>query len=228
MEITAQLVARHLQVLYSKMLSSLREEKWLKTKRYKILIVITAVVLLAIFVKVVIPFYKNTRLCNAILQNDNLKVKSLFNNYSINVNSWWNRYCEYPIVIAGVVGNIEIIETLLNHGAHIDINKGGDSALHKSSYLGHSVAVEFLIKNGATNKVLDNQCLGLSPFMTSVERRRLETVKVFLKYQEALKIDQTELLDAMEWTNDENDEIRKLIFPYVLEKRIRKRAMTGK
>lgn len=179
------------------------------TKKKKILSISTVLLILILLVVhlLIIPFYMNTKLCNTILNDDGVAVKRLLRDYSFQLNSTWNTHFEYPIVIAGEMGNVDVLRTLLDNGADINISSNYN-AIHKAAAVGHPAAVEFLISQGATNEVTKTQCSKLSPFLTAVRRKRLETVRVFLKNKKKLKIEKAELLEGVALANPK---IRKLI-----------------
>ena len=77
--------------------------------------------------------------------------KTYFNvNCSVLLSILKSLISHYPLLIFVCSNHKEVLETLLENGAGIDLgNNGGYSALHWASQKGHANSVKFLLANDA-------------------------------------------------------------------------------
>ena len=68
-----------------------------------------------------------------------------------------------PLIIACQNGHARLVKALLRHGAVIDAaNKSGNTGLHYAVSFGFSPLADFLISQGADDKV--RNAVGLTPY----------------------------------------------------------------
>ena len=76
----------------------------------------------------------------------------------VNARDFYNRI---PLHESAFIGNIEVVRTLIRHGADVNaIDKSGNTPLHESRKRGHTVW-KYLIDNGADLTIKNNR--GLTP-----------------------------------------------------------------
>lgn len=75
-------------------------------------------------------------------------------------------------------GNLDVARRLLEEGAYVDGNKGGQNPLHLASYYGHVECVRLLLEKGAT--VDARNSAGCTALMGAAERGRTEIVGILL------------------------------------------------
>ena len=186
------------------------------TKKHMVILTSLLLILILLFWGLVRPFYLNTKLCQAILNNDNEKVRVLLKNHSYQLNTKWNYYFTYPMIIAGEFGNMKVIKLLFNAGACIDYKDR--TAFSKAVCKGHVEAVEYFIQHGATNAPKEQEAV--TPFLAAVRRKRLNIIKLFLKYKEKLQITQYELLNALKMADGFKSKKEKMKIIEIIEQKL--------
>lgn len=88
--------------------------------------------------------------------------------------------CTFAITAAANEGDIEIIKTLIEYGANINVKTTlGNTPLHLASYCGNKDVVRLLINNGA--KINERNNVGETPVFPAIIRGNQETTDILLK-----------------------------------------------
>ena len=123
-----------------------------------------------------------------VVKNDNTEIVSELLKLNLDVNIK-NSDGETPLSIASKLGNLTVVNLLLENGAKINVKDSeyGETALHKAVWNGNVEIVETLLANGANGNIKDNQ-EGWTPLHVAVYTNNLKVVKTLLKYQAGINI----------------------------------------
>ena len=98
-----------------------------------------------------------------------------------------NHFGQTPLMIAAILGNLDIVTILLENKADLDyIDKNGLTALMLAARNGQLPVAELLLNNGADINVQDKS--GLTALMHAASFGHEQTVEIILKYKPALEM----------------------------------------
>ena len=84
-----------------------------------------------------------------------------------------------PLVIAVYSGQLGVVQSLLKHGAKIEIKSNQGTALHGAAYKGHLEICKLLLKNNAKVNTTDET--GITPLMYATLLNHVELAKFLYK-----------------------------------------------
>ena len=121
----------------------------------------------------------------AVWNNKILEIKELLK-LKVDINTR-NHFRQTPLMIAAILGNLEVVKILLENGAVVDyIDNNGLTALMLAARNGQLPVAELLLSNGADINVQDKR--GLTALMHAVSFGHEQTVEIILKYKPALEV----------------------------------------
>ena len=126
------------------------------------------------------PEILQKRLLLATARENTTKVKQLLD-LGVNPNKVKNPLKTSPLHLAAESGHTEIVEILLEHGAHPNLpDIEGTTPLHLSIYYRHPATVEALIKHDANPNAQNYQ--GFTPLHFAAENGDLTVVEILLEH----------------------------------------------
>lgn len=121
----------------------------------------------------------------AVWNNKILEMRELMK-LGVDINTR-NHFRQTPLMIAAILGNLEIVTILLENGADVNnIDNNGLTALMLAARNGQLSVAELLLSNGADVNVQDKR--GLTALMHAVSFGHEQTVEIILKYKPALEV----------------------------------------
>jgi hypothetical protein len=121
----------------------------------------------------------------AVWNNKILEIKELLQ-LGVDINTR-NHFKQTPLMIAALLGNMNIVTILLENGADFDfIDNNGLTALMLAARNGQLSVAELLLNNGADVNIQDKR--GLTALMHAVSFGHEKTVEIILKYKPALDV----------------------------------------
>ena len=122
------------------------------------------------------------------VKNDYTEIATELLKLNLDVNIQ-NSKGETPLSIASKLGNLAIVNLLLENGAKINIKDSeyGETPLHKAVWNGNVEIVGKLLANGANGNIKDNQ-EGWTPLHVAVYTNNLKVIKKLLKYRAGIDV----------------------------------------
>ncbi|MEE9345092.1 MAG: ankyrin repeat domain-containing protein [Methylococcales bacterium] len=131
----------------------------------------------------------------AVWNNKMLEIKELLQ-LGVDINTR-NHFKQTPLMIAAILGNMNIVTILLENGADFDsIDTNGLTALMLAARNGQLSVAELLLNNGADVNVQDKR--GLTALMHAVSFGHEKTVEIILKYKPTLEVQDNKSEDGMQ------------------------------
>ncbi|XP_062605992.1 uncharacterized protein LOC134267803 [Saccostrea cucullata] len=107
-----------------------------------------------------------------------------------------NEHGSSPLHLACVIGNLEIVTTLVTHGANVNIpDKTGSTSLHIAVKHEHRDVISFLIFKGANVNARDND--GCTPLILGCGQNYKDAVVILLNTEADINIEISEGLNAL-------------------------------
>jgi ankyrin repeat protein len=152
---------------------------------------------------------------NAVEKNNIIKLEKLYNKYKNNGWNWKDKDDVSPIILASMIGNVEIILELLLHQNNIDINyndKYGYTALMYSVINNNEDIVKVLLN--AKNIDIDKVDLkGNSALLIGCSKNSINTIQILLNKGANFLLKNQNALNPLSFNNESS----KIVENYIIK-----------